>query len=256
MVCHFCGYEYADDLLRCPHCGAENVREAREQQQEALDALEEEKKAIRLEPGRIFRRTDRAAARIGLWIFAGAVLLAVFTAAGSFLWRLWQRHTLAENVKKLETCLAEQDYGSLCELLDRIDSYDPAYDPYYPVGYAYDDLIRAGDDLEWFRSDLESGLAEDPYLAQDLAFALNDAMNAYIQSGNGLYDGLYLGNEDALQDIHDQAYRILTEDLRMTDEEIEEMAGLYLQEDTDVLYDSSLFLPHAFLSFERLEQMP
>lgn len=250
MICPYCGFEYADDLLRCPHCGAENVREAREQQQETLDSLEEEREDIRHEPERILKKTNRAAARIGVRIFIGVVIAALLIVAGSFIWRFWTRHTLTRNVERLDACLAEGDYEGLSALLDRIDSYDSAYDPYYPVLYAYQDLSYVQDDLEWFRTDLESGL-EDTYLLQSLSFALNDAMNALIRAESGLQDDLYLGNEDALQDIYGRARELLTGTLKVTEEEIGQMAELY--EDQDSLYDESLFLPYATLILERLE---
>ena len=153
-------------------------------------------------------------------------------------------------MERLDACLAEEDYEGLSVLLDRIDSYDSAYDPYYPVLYAYQDLSYVQDDLEWFRTDLESGL-EDSYLLQSLSFALNDAMNALIRAESGIQDDLYLGNEDALQDIYDQACELLTGTLKVTEEEIEQMSELY--EDQDSLYDESLFLPYAALVLERLE---
>ena len=76
-------------------------------------------------------------------------------------------------------------------------------------------------------------------------------MNALIRAKNGIQDDLYLGNEDALQDIYDQACELLTGTLKVTEEESGQMSELY--GDQDSLYDESLFIPYAALVLERLE---
>lgn len=250
MICPYCGFEYGDGLLRCPHCGAENTAKAREHQQEALHALTEEQKAIHREPERVMKQANRTAARIGVRLFAGVLVSAILTVAGNFAWNQWKSYRLARNVESLNAYLLDKDYDSLCQLLDEIDAYNSAYKPYYPVETAFQNLTWARQDLEWFQSDLENGLLGD-YLLQSLSFALCSAMNVVEETENGLEDDLYLGNEEALQDLQDQARRLLTEDLKMTEAEIEEMSVFY--ENTTIIYDETLFLPYASLSLERLE---
>lgn len=248
MQCPYCGYEYDDTEPKCPFCATENTGMAREQQRAVFRSLDQETEEIWRMPEKMRKQTDRKAAGIFIMVLAFIIFLTVLIILVSFGIRAYNSVSAERSLENMETLLQEKDYDGLMALVDKLDSYDPAYEKYRETVYTYRSMSYLTEDLEWFYDTREDSYSTREIMASSLSYAICDCMNALSTGREYLEDGLILGNEEALENICSQAENTLTLTFRLTEEEIQELLDMELY-----YYDSDSVLPYAELALERME---
>ncbi|MBS6396337.1 MAG: hypothetical protein KH452_04175 [Clostridiales bacterium] len=248
MQCPYCGYEYDDELTKCPFCATENTREAREQQRETIWSLQEEGKYIRNNlPKQLLKNANRTAAHMGRKILAGILFVLLLFGVIAVSIRTIKDLKRENNIQQLEEYLQAMELDALVSCMDEIEEYDPSYEKYYEVDSSYRYLTYAQESLGWYYESLD-----DPYSSEDtrtyyLATAIAYCVNAFQEADTALSDQLIQDNEAALEQILMQTQNLLTA-ISITEEEVQEILDLgeyyYIGEDV---------VPYAILARERIE---
>lgn len=250
MQCPYCGYEYNDTEPRCPFCRTENTAEARAQQRETIWSLEEEGRDIRENlPKQLRKKADQKVRKAGTFFLGVIAAVLALILVANLAFKFISDYIEQQNLQKLESYLQEQDFDSLTELMDEIDSYDSVYDKYTSIVSAYRNIIYAQDSLQWYYDG-----ENDPYMTKEmqienLAFAISDCVNAISKARYELEDQLVMGNEEAMEEIYSQAHNMLTLTLLLTDEELQSAYNA-----VDYYYSPDAAMPLAELSYERMHE--
>lgn len=252
MKCPYCGYEYEDNLLRCPFCNTENTKEAREKQRETIWSLHEESRDIQKNmPKRMLQKANRTAGKLLIRIWIGIAVMVLLIALAGSLYQWNQNRILNRNLNRLEQYLQAQDFDQLYTYMDDLYDYNPSYEKFYDVYYACRDLSYAKESLGWYYDSEKDDYSSDEIRIWYLAAAISDCLNALNDTEPGLSDQLIQGNEAALEELASRAHDILTSTLLLTDAEIQELLELH-----ENYYDPDMVMSYAGLSFERMHKQP
>lgn len=252
MKCTYCGYEYEDNLLRCPFCNTENTKEAREQQRETIWSLHEEgRDTLKNIPARMLQKSNRTTGKFLIRILTGIIAMVLLVTLAGFLYQWNQKRVLDRNLNKLEQYLQAQDFDQLCAYMDDLNDYSPSYEKFYDVYYACRDLSYAEESLDWYYDSEKNDYSSDEIRIWYLAAAISGCLNTLNDTEPGLSDQLIQGNEAALEELASQSHDVLTLTLLLTDKEIQELLDLH-----EYYYDPDMVMSYAALSFERMHEQP
>lgn len=93
MICKNCGAKYADDLISCPFCDAENTEEAYRRQKEYINHYQRKSNWLANLPERIVHKTGNAMSRVAILavtIFVALIILASVCISLYNAFRTWQ----------------------------------------------------------------------------------------------------------------------------------------------------------------------
>ncbi len=246
MKCSYCGYEYGDDELKCPFCGAENTEEARERQHALLRELDKENGQIRSLFGQLLTEQGKRTLRIGKIILLAIPVFFLIVLVVSLIRPLLADQLMQSRLGKLEVWLQNGEYEKITDYVDEHGLYSYEYNKYWDVAQCYQYLNYVAEDLEWYDSTEPSDAKSQ---TSCLSFIISDCINGLETAEAALEDELYMGNETALEDIRSQLHNMLSHTLLLTDEEIKAIRNISHEHDT---YGSELYLDYARLARERM----
>lgn len=226
MICKNCGGKFDKDELVCPYCGFENFEQAVDEQQDYIDDYNKKTSELKKEPKRIARFSGKV-----ILMMAGAVLVLFLTALGiASLIRVIRGDVNLGNHKEdiaiLEEYYNQGKYKELSEYLDKLEAkYSDSYEKYYIVYNMYDDYLFLEDST---RSNAELYI---DYAYEDDGELLEYSLYCCCENLANIYElrenGYVYGEEEAAEDFEKKFRSLLSENFRMTDEEIEEAIHIF-----------------------------
>ncbi len=244
MICRNCGAEYADELLKCPYCDAENVEASYRKQQDYVNNYKKKANFFATLPDLLVNRTGsvmkKTAILIGV-VFLVILLLGFLGAYISSKTAVWR---MEKEVAKLEEYYQAEDYEGLEDYFYSLDStYGGNYEKYDRVVEIYwrlNSCMRYFEDwndpnyLKYYTySDLEKEFGSMIYLI---------VIMREMEVADYPYD-----EGEAIESFKGQLEAAIQEYVPMSQEEIEIAVERY-QEDHD--YN---FADEVYVLYERLE---
>lgn len=223
MICKSCGADIDDKELLCPYCGTENENVAKEEQEDYIESFERKKKDLVNIPKQRVNKTTKyvllgVTGLFGLFLVG---MLVSWIVAG-----IMPDHSLDKQKKqlaKLETYYDNGEYIEMYEYLEKIDEYGGAYEKYYRIGNACDNMDWR---LEALKNEQEF-IKKLDLKTEDVATTLSYTIEELVKVRSWEMAEYSYDEEQGATYIRKQYMNALKQYMLLTDEEIEAAVEQY-----------------------------
>lgn len=232
MVCKSCGAVIEDELLLCPYCGTENEREAKKQQDEYIESVEQKIEEVKEMPKQVAKKANTMVTKLVIILIGVAAVVLV----AAFVISKWIGATALDRQQKkidqLEAYYQAGQYQELCDYLSEINEYGASFEKYRRVDEMYDASVW---DIELLVNmcDIVSKYP-DSKVYDDYDKNLNDVIRGLKKIEEMEQEGFPYGEGEAMLYVREEYWKALRETLLLTDEEIK--AALEKYEDANTTY--------------------
>lgn len=227
MICKNCGGAFDKDELLCPYCGCENYEQAVDEQQDYIEDYRDKTNALKKEPKRIARFSGKVILMVFVGIFAMFVIILFAASAIRGLSdsdKNLDKHK--EDIEILEEYYNQKAYQELYDYMDKMDNrYSDSYEKYYIIYRMYDDYIFVEEQAaESAQLHSEYQFEDDGEIFIYYVYLCCDNINRIIELRE---NGYVYGEEEVVEDFEQKFKDVMTNHLKMTDEEINEAINMY-----------------------------
>lgn len=220
MICPSCGAAYSETELYCPYCKSENKIEAKRRQLLKLKKLDEEAADIKDMPEKIVRKSGKRLLTAGVLIVVCVVIVMLFVFGFSKISLAVEYKIRQKHLDKLESYYMNQSYLEIYEYTDKYKLYDSFYEKYNEIAniYYFDTMMR--EDIGNINKEENQGENKIYPIKWSLSYGA-DTLSA---CKSGMEDKSILGNEDTLSIIYEECAAKLKEELKLTEDEINNLS--------------------------------
>ena len=227
MICKNCGGKFDKDELVCPYCGFENYEQAVDEQQDYIDDYREKTKELKKEP----KKLARLSGKVVLLLFGGvlALFLLALVIASVIRGLSGDDKNLGkhkEDIGILEEYYNQKEYQKLYDYMDEMDNrYSDSYEKYYIVYRMYDDYKFVDEQA----ADCAKLYAEFQYEneGENLVYSLYLCCDNLNKLRELRENGYVYGEKEVAEDFEQKFKAVMSNHLKMTDEEIDEAINMY-----------------------------
>ncbi len=219
IYCQNCGAEYEASLRQCPYCHATNEAVVEREHAQALEQIDRETKNLVHLPRQLVNRFSSRAAKV-LAILVAAMLVAglagvAVRAVYTHIAQQTEPQRQEKHVAALDQLVEKRDYEGIWEYLSDHDLYGGTYQEYGDLYFASYALYY----VEEFHEYMERGGIWE----STLGWTVSEVSQGILDIDGYLDGTVYIHGVDVvLQEIRAQLMTLLTENLGMTKEELEQ----------------------------------
>ncbi len=224
--CQNCGAEYENTLHQCPYCQAANEVAVERDHAQALAQIDRETRELVHLPKRMVERFSGRAAKLLILLVVAMLVLGL----GGVAVRAIQTHVSQQtepqrrekHLGRLDELVAARDYEEIWEYLDDHDLYGSAYQEYSDLYFASYGLYY----VEEFRQYIERGGVWE----STLGWTVSEVSQGLLDIDELLDGRVYVhGVDTVLEEIRTEMMTLLTEELGMTQQEIQQAQALCVE---------------------------
>ncbi|MBE5926322.1 MAG: hypothetical protein E7270_05100 [Lachnospiraceae bacterium] len=227
IICKNCGGKFDKDELVCPYCGFENYEQAFDEQQDYIEDYKKKTKELKKEP----KRLARFSGKIILLIFV--VILTLFLIALAVAAVIRERTGDDKNLSKhkedvavLEEYYNQMEYQNLYDYMEGMDNrYSDSYEKYYIIYRMYDDYIFVDEQAADCARLYEEFRYEND--GENLVYSLYLCCDNLNKLKEFRENGYVYGEEEVAKDFEKKFKYVMSNHLKMTEEEIDEAINMY-----------------------------
>lgn len=222
--CQNCGAEYEASLRTCPYCGTENAELAQKEYQEELARIDKKSGELPHLPRRIVNLWTGRMTRFLLITITAVLAAGILGAGGKAVYTYFSNKAEPERqeryLRELDQYIEAHEYEALREYMRQKDLYGGVYDEYWDICSASYSL----DYVEQCREYLDRG----GLWRSTLGWTLLEAAEGIQKINEKLESRVYVhGADEALISIREELESLLTEDLGLSEKELEDLFALY-----------------------------
>lgn len=227
MICKNCGGKFDIDEIVCPYCGFENIEQALDEQKDYIDDYKRKTKELKKKPKKIVRFSRK----VILTIFGGILALFILVLVIASIVRTISGDDTdlgkqKEELRILEEYYSHKDYQKLYDYLDDVENkHSDSYEKYYIAYRMYDDYLFVEEQaVDCANLYIEYQVDNDGENLVYSVYLCCENLNKIKE----LRDNGYVYGEDEVAEDFDRKFKaVLSDHLKMTDEEIEEAINIY-----------------------------
>lgn len=224
--CQNCGAEYEGSLRQCPYCQAANEAAVEREHAQALEKIERETRELVHLPKRLVDRFSSRAVKVMILVLAATLVLGL---GGVLIRSVYVNVSQKTEPQRREKHLAQLDklvearaYEEIWEYLDDHDLYESAYQEYSDLYFASYALYY----VEEFHQHIDRGGVWE----STLGWTVSEVSQGLVDIEELLDDRVYVhGVDTVLEEIRAELMTLLTEELGMTEEEMQQAQTLCVE---------------------------
>lgn len=221
--CQNCGAEYEASLRQCPYCQASNEAVVEREHAGAMEQIDRETKNLVHLPGQLVRRFGSRAAKlltlaVVLMLILGLTGVAV-RAIRTHVSQQTEPQRQAQHVAALDRLVEARDYEGIWDYLSDHDLYGGTYQEYTELYFASYPLYY----VDEFHGCVERGGIWE----STLGWIVSEVAQGILDIDEYLDSTVYIHGVDVvMKEIRAELVSLLTEDLGMTTEEMQQAWNL------------------------------
>lgn len=224
--CQNCGAEYEASLRQCPYCQGANEAAVEREHAQAMAQIDHETKELVHLPKRLVDRfSSRAAKILALAVAVMLVLGLGGVAVRAIQTRIAQQtepQRREKHLAQLDQLVTAGEYEEIWEYLDEHDLYQSVYQEYSDLYFASYGLYY----VEEFHQYIERGGVWE----STLGWTVSEVTLGILDIDQMLENRVYVrGVDEVMKEIRTELVTLLTEELGMTQEELQKAKDLCVE---------------------------
>ncbi len=217
--CPNCGASYKENVLTCPYCGAANQEQVEREHEERIEHIDRQIRGLSHLPRQVVNRWSSKTAKVLAACLAIFLVVglgwAIVNGIGSYLETKTAPARQQAHLEALAELAEEEDPEGIWDYLRDHDIYGGVYEEYTDLYFASYALGYAKDCREY--------LSKGGIWPNTLAFTVEEACNGIRKIDENLSTHTYvMGVDEKLKEIRADLVALLTEDLGLTQEEMDQ----------------------------------
>lgn len=221
--CQNCGAEYETSLRQCPYCHATNEAIVEREHAQALEQIDRETRNLVHLPGQLVNRFSGKAAK-GLALTVAAILVmglagVAIRAVQTYVLQQTEPERQEKHFAALDQLVEVRDYEGIWDYLSDHDLYGGTYQEYGDLYFASYALYY----VDEFHECIERGGVWE----STLGWTVSEVSQGILDIDAYLERTVYVHGVDAvLEEIRADLHRLLTAELGLTEEELQQAFAL------------------------------